>query len=400
MSAVERPKSPLEIVEVLSDDENDADFGRSGVRRQSAIEVLSDVSDNEGSDNDLEIVSEVINTSNQPVHHFPSQQYPPQQHPRPQLNRPARSDSLFVRDDDVEITGHNQILLPDLEALIHQAYEESRTQGTPNAQNTNNTHIANNANTRHNRHTNTPTILESQAFQRRRPFHRPNFPRILRRRPNPAVNNATDGYHFGFQPFQFAFHGNGFGLDFGFGNADQGVSAHVLEAIRRSEERDMDKKLEKEDQINRKTLEKKQEAAKDSVEGYTSTISTEDNYVCELCAIVLGEGIPADFKPDLKYDDNIDEHASRLRTNAPWFCIRQCFETDIELLKRVFAAKCGHVFCGRCIKNIANRAPLKGRKKNEKSSILNPRVSSPHKCPVKDCGASFMGKKTFTELYL
>lgn len=372
MSAEERPKSPLEVVEVLSDDENETDLGRSGVRRQSAIEVLSDASDDEGSDNEIEIVSEVINPNPQPIRQDSQHQ-----------NTLRQPDTLFVRDDDVEITGHNHILLPDLEALIHQAFEESRGHGTPHA---------------HNRHTNTPINTESPAFPRRRPIRRPAFPRILRRRPNPAVNNATDGYHFGFQPFQFTFHGHG--LDFGFGNVEQGVSAHVLEAIRRSEERDMDKKLEKEDQINRKTLEKKQEAAKDSVEGYTSTISTEDNYVCELCAVVLGEGIPLDFKPDIKYDDKIDEHAAKLRTNAPWFCIRLCFETDIELLKRVFAAKCGHVFCGRCIKNIANRPLLKGRKRNEQSNILNPRVSSPRKCPVKDCGASFMGKKTFTELYL
>lgn len=372
MSAVERPKSPLEVVEVLSDDETNTDSGRSGVRRQSAIEVLSDVSDIEESDNEVEIVSEMRNLNPQSIRPVPLYQ-----------SRSSEPESLFVRDDeDVEITGHNQVLLPDLEALIHQAFQESRAHG--NIQN-------------QNRHTNTPTIPpEPLAFPRRRQIRRPAFPRNLRRRPNPSVNNATDGYHFGFQPFHFAFHG----LEFGFGGAEQGVSAHVLEAIRRSEEREMDKKLEKEDQINRKTLEKKQEAAKDLVEGYTSTISTDDNYVCELCAVVLGEGIPLDFKPDIKYDDNIDEHAAKLRTNAPWFCIRQCFDTDIELLKRVFAAKCGHVFCGRCIKNIANRPLLKGRKKNEKSSILNPRVSSPHKCPVKDCGASFMGKKTFTELYL
>lgn len=371
MSGLAEPKSPLEVVEILSDDEEGHTYRNSGGRRQSAIEIISDVSDIEASDNDLEIVSEVVNAD--------------RSRNLGASDPPGSANGLFVPEDEsdiaddgeVEITGHNHIPLPTLEFLISEAFHDIGDEAQSRA---------------------TPVVVQTPPPRRRQRPNPSTFLRNLRRRHNNAREAAQPQFQFGYPRggYGYAFHAN---MPF-FSQPDQGVTANVMEAIRRSEEREMDQKREKEDKINLKTLEKKKEAVSNISEGYTSTISATDDFVCELCAVVLGEGIPADFKPDPKFDDNIDEHAAKLRTNAPWFCIRQCFEADFELLRRVFAAKCGHVFCGRCIKNIGSRPTLKGRKKKEQASILDPRVSAPRKCPVKNCGANFMGKKTFTELYL
>lgn len=361
MSRLERrnplhsPKPPLEVVEVSSDDENTAGLGNSGVRRQSAIEVVSDFSDEEVlSDNEIQIVSETFNESHEPA-------------PVPV------GDTSVGYDDEVEITGHNQILLPDLEAMIRDAFElpVQPDLARPRV-----------------RHTTTPVLTETQG-SRRRPAPGVSFLRRLRQRTSPYVHNLP--------------HQGGLWLGAGFEFTESPnsnhVPGHVLEAIRRAEDRDMDKKLQKENKGHEKILQEKQKIAETSAEGYSSTISADDNYVCELCAVVLGEGIPDDFKPDPSLDDDLPEHAAKLRTNAPWFCVRQCFDADIELLKRVFAAKCGHVFCGRCIKNIGSRPPVKGRKKT-KSTIVDPRISAPKKCPAENCGVTFRGKKPFEELYL
>lgn len=341
-----------------SDDEGAAGFGTSGVRRQSAIEVVSDASDDESlSDSDLQIVSENLGERSQV--------------PEPNLDE----DTGTPNDDEVEITGHNQILLPDLEALIRDSFEAAVQTEHPQLR---------------IRHTTTPVFSETQG-SRRRPAPGITFLRRLRQRTNPHMHNQP-------RPSGFWY---GAGLEFsdsGIHHSTQ-VPAHVLDAIRRAEEREMDKKLQKENKMHEQTLKEKQLVAETSAEGYTSTISAKDNYVCELCAVVLGEGIPSDFEPDPVLDAALPDHAAVLRTNAPWFCMRQCFDADIELLKRVFAAKCGHVFCGRCIKNIGSRPSLKGLKKT-KSTILDPRISAPRKCPAENCGITFKGKKPFEELYL
>lgn len=364
MNRLDGSKSPPDVVEVLSEDERSADFGgHSGIRRQSAIEIPSDISDNEERDIDLQIVSEIINENTQN---------------RRERANPDDEQSL---GDEIEITGHNQIPFPDLEALIFEAWGGAANQSNSSSNAT-------------SRHTNTPIVVEP-FHGRRRDRLSASILRNLRHSRNSVNQNSSDRMHW-FRPFAF----HPFSLEFNFSSAEHSVSANVLEAIRRSEEREINQKLQKEDKINHKTLAKKKQIAETSMEGYISTISAEINYVCELCAVVLGEGIPADFTPDPKYDENIEEHASALRTNAPWFCLRQCFDSDYELLRRVFAAKCGHVFCGRCIKNIGNRPSLRSKRNAGVANITDPRISAPRKCPVKDCGAGFMGKRTFTELFL
>lgn len=186
--------------------------------------------------------------------------------------------------------------------------------------------------------------------------------------------------------------------------ASDGVSNTIMERLARDDEAALDRKIESENIHNRRVLQQKKEVAAAGAAGYTSDITQESNLGCELCGVVLGQGIPEGFKPDPRYDEKLAEHAGAFRVNAPWFCMRQCFEADVALLKRVFAAKCGHVFCGRCIKNIGNRGLGRVSKKTP-LSITNPQIYAPRKCPALDCGATFnrgkkTGKKTFTELFL
>ncbi|SGZ51312.1 CIC11C00000002957 [Sungouiella intermedia] len=180
------------------------------------------------------------------------------------------------------------------------------------------------------------------------------------------------------------------------------VSNTIMERLARDDEAALDRKIANENIHNRRVLQQKEGVAAGEAEGYTNNITANENLMCELCGVELGEGIPSDFKPDPRYDENLSEYAGRFRVNAPWFCIRQCFDADIELSKRVFAAKCGHVFCGRCIKNIGNRPPgRQSKKQSEALSIINPQISAPRKCPAKDCGIMFTkGKKTFSELFI
>lgn len=177
------------------------------------------------------------------------------------------------------------------------------------------------------------------------------------------------------------------------------VSQSIMERINREDELDMDRKMEVQNIHNRKMLKQKQELTKSELAGYSNDISVDQNMLCELCGVELGEGIPQSFVPNPEYDESFLDHVSRCHVNAPWFCIRQCFDADRDLSKRVFLAKCGHVFCGRCIKNIGNR-PAKRGKMKEQMSILNPQISAPRKCPANDCGIIFnKGKRTFTELF-
>lgn len=252
----------------------------------------------------------------------------------------------------------------------------------------------------------TPHTIEYPGNPRR-PVLPPRNTRNVRRRPNPddMLFVHTNGRNL---PIPALLHGHFpellleqqralFRMFHSYAPSGE-VSNSIMQRLDREDDSALDRRIENENVFNRKTLQKKKEIAEPP--GYTNDISPEENLLCELCGVVLGEGIPSDFKPDRKYDDDLAKHAAEFRVNAPWFCIRQCFDTDVEMSKRVFAAKCGHVFCGRCIKNIANRPPGR-RPKKQQLSVLNPLVAAPRKCPAHNCGVAFTkGKRTFTELFL
>lgn len=310
-------------------------------RRRSVIEILSD--DSGPDEDDIEIISESV--------------------------PPVQVVSGDEDNDDIEITGHQQIapaapILPPLAAPTRRV---------------------------------SPTRAERRNTRRR-----------INRRENDNAMLFVDYDRYDSE---------GMGLDnlseimlhqqralfrmfHSFSPPDQ-VSSAIMERLEREDENTLDRKIESENRHNRKLLLQKQYVAKDETIGYTNDVSPDTNLLCELCGVVLGEGIPDDFEPNPKYDDELPAHAKKFRVNAPWFCIRQCFDMDIQLSKRVFMAKCGHTFCGRCIKNIGNRPPGRRTKKKEEFSILNPQISAPRKCPAAECGNNFnKSKRTFTELYL
>ncbi|KAK6455296.1 uncharacterized protein RJT20DRAFT_130076 [Scheffersomyces xylosifermentans] len=171
----------------------------------------------------------------------------------------------------------------------------------------------------------------------------------------------------------------------------------IMLRIERDNENALDTRLASENIFNKKTLDEKKEITKKELPGYVNDIKPEFNLCCGLCGITLGEGIPEDFTPDPRYDANFEKFAKQYRVQAVWFCIKQCTEVDIELSKRIFVAKCGHTFCGRCVKNIGNR-PRRTKGTPSGFSIVNPVLFAPSKCPSPDCSRKFTAKG-FTEIY-
>lgn len=188
----------------------------------------------------------------------------------------------------------------------------------------------------------------------------------------------------------------GFNNPFEFTNQDDFTTERIMERIDRDNEQIIDRKLRDENQYNRSIVKEKREGIKREVQGYKSAISHDDNIGCELCGVTLGEGIPGDFKPDIKYSKKLLIYSAENNCLAPWFCFKQLTDTDKDLSKRVFIAKCGHLYCGRCIKNIGNRPRIK---RGQPLDIDNPNIYAPNHCIATECNTKFRGKNVFTELY-
>ncbi|KAI5969284.1 hypothetical protein CANMA_001731 [Candida margitis] len=174
----------------------------------------------------------------------------------------------------------------------------------------------------------------------------------------------------------------------------------IMQRIEEDNNRAADARLERESNYNRKSMMEKQKlaAAENSKGTHTSKINSGDNLVCELCGVTLGEGVPEDFKGDPKYDHNFAKYADQYRTQAPWFCVNPFTSADHDLSKRIFASKCGHTFCGRCVKNIGGRPTRKAKDSPSGFTVKNPSIYAPTKCPAKDCAKKFVAK-AFTEVY-
>lgn len=173
----------------------------------------------------------------------------------------------------------------------------------------------------------------------------------------------------------------------------------IMNVIERDNERALDRKLQDENKYNRKALKEKKDQIKREVPGYTSDVKSDENVGCELCGITLGEGIPEDFKATSQYNLGLEKYIEQFNVRAPWFCFKTLTDVDKELSKRVFLSKCGHLYCGRCIKNIGNRPRRRLRKEERVLTIENPDICSPVKCPSLGCAHTFKGKRSFTELY-
>ncbi|RLV95772.1 E3 ubiquitin-protein ligase complex SLX5-SLX8 subunit SLX5 [Spathaspora sp. JA1] len=374
------------VVEILSDDEPEIiDLDHEPEVDNSLI-----------SSGDVEIVG--INTDN----------------PTP-ITRNAATSSLFVRDDDGE-EGANQ---DDIEI-------------------TNVRHIENND--RHNHHTVHTPFGHFQIFmpnagraqqqqQQREPASSSNRTLYRLAHPSPqqlrlaqlARNNQRHRAQsrqrqrrspmelFAYIPFRQPIHDEEDGLDeflrnmldsYGEGDFESNaVEESILQRIENDNERELNHRLQQQTMFNMKALEEKKRIAESSKEitSHTSTIKADMNLVCELCGTVLGEGIPEDFSGDPEYNENFEKFTNQYQVQAPWFCTYPMTQVDKELSKRIFVAKCGHTFCGRCVKNIGNR-PRRTKATRSGLTILNPSIFAPFKCPESKCNKKFSGK-SFTEIY-
>lgn len=175
---------------------------------------------------------------------------------------------------------------------------------------------------------------------------------------------------------------------------------NIMQRIEEDNNRTANAIMERGSNYNRKSMAEKQKLAEaENAKGtHTNKISADDNLVCELCSVCLGEGAPEEFKGDPKYDLNFAKYAEEYQTQAPWFCVNPFTDADHDLSKRVFASKCGHTFCGRCVKNIAGRPSRKPKDAPSGFTIKNPSIFAPTKCPAKDCGKKFVSK-AFTEVF-
>jgi hypothetical protein len=188
--------------------------------------------------------------------------------------------------------------------------------------------------------------------------------------------------------------------DFGAFNNEDNISAvenSIMRRIEHDNDQALDSRLANERVFNRKTFDDKKTTAQKELSGYTNAIDSNHEICCEVCGVILGQGIDGDFKPDPRYNHDLEKYMQMCRVHAPWFCIKQCSEADIDLSKRVFSARCGHVFCGRCVKNIGNR-PKKTKATPTSITIDNPDYFAPRKCPAPECGKRFSAKG-FKEAY-
>lgn len=370
-----------EVIEVISDDEvevvtdNNRNFNNSNRNRQI------NVSEHELSDDEIQITH--VNTLSE----SPSNEFG--QIRRVRGGRHVRNTRrrFEVSDDDVQLINERPILRPLSANAVYDTRDSDYSEGlvihTPRGDFQSNefTRAFNNNNIR-------------RDVVRPRPRTRRDI--LLNNRNLNRRRQISSRFYSELEQFEIPFDLFRASVYFPSGEPVN-IENSIMERIERDNDNAVDSRLATEKIYNRKFLNEKKELTKKESNGYTNDISPKMGVCCELCAIPLGEGMPDDFEVDHRYDTNIEEYSKQYHANAPWFCIRMCSEADIALSKRVFIAKCGHVYCGRCVKNIGNRPP-RAKTKSMDLTILNPQVYSPRKCPAPECNRQF-SLKGFTELY-
>lgn len=258
-----------------------------------------------------------------------------------------------------------------------------------------------------------PTFSESRdgsiiRRERRQPVRYTDSPQFLHNLPflGAVVHRVPHELRF----LGNTFHDVGFALDNLMDDSDtprgfnSAIERSIMQRIEDDTNRMIDRRIAQETNYNKKTKNEIEKKIANQDERHTSNIKSNENLVCELCNIVLGEGAPDDFKGDIRYNEKFSKYCETYNCQAPWFCVYPFTEVDIELSKRIFVAKCGHLFCGRCVKNIGNRPKLrKSKTSNANSStaeisILNPKFYAPSTCPELQCQKKFLSK-SFTEVY-
>lgn len=204
------------------------------------------------------------------------------------------------------------------------------------------------------------------------------------------------------------------------------IPANIMRILQSRDEQKEEERISSRTKIANAERIKKSKLSKVSEQNksqYSNDLGGEDRKeVCVLCGVDLVEGIPKQYEEkDGKYEVTKEKDIKQLIDEGfrlPWNLMDRYTPVEIDLSKKVYFCNCGHIYCGRCVRNIisfksmnakerrAEKNKIKGELANyDKLTIeeLNMRKSSqwaPIKCVGKDCDKAFSGKKPFTAMYL
>lgn len=226
--------------------------------------------------------------------------------------------------------------------------------------------------------------LHNQAqFERNRDYHRYN-----------AFEDPD------FFPGMFIFQGHG---DYPGNNAFDQVDQHIMNIIEQREREETEKKILRNTSATENHKKTRFAQIEQIKSPFTTKIDTEEDYVCTLCGVTLGEGVPNDFKGNVS-NTLLPVLQEQNDVQAPYQAISMVTDADRDLSKRIFMSTCGHTYCGRCVKNISNiGAVLKKMKPKPKStdnSIGNPYIYAPPKCVGPDCKVNLRSRTRFWEVFI
>jgi len=183
-----------------------------------------------------------------------------------------------------------------------------------------------------------------------------------------------------------------------------GVDQHIMNIIQQREDQEADKKRMVNENATNILQKQCHEHAKSIKAPFTATIDPEEDYVCILCGVTLGEGIPSDFRGNVS-KTQLPVLQEQNDVPAPYQALNLITDVDRDLSKRIFMSTCGHTYCGRCVKNISSvRGTLRSKsklkfKKND-NDIENPFIYAPLKCIGPNCGVGLGAKKRFNEIFV
>ncbi|KAH3678314.1 hypothetical protein WICMUC_001595 [Wickerhamomyces mucosus] len=185
---------------------------------------------------------------------------------------------------------------------------------------------------------------------------------------------------------------------------DDRVGQDILNMIEQRESVEFDNKTKKNLDSTKSLQNQISDKAASIHDPFTTKIDTEEEYVCPLCGVTLGQGIPETFKGNI-LNEPLPKLQELHEVQAPYQACNLITEVDRDLSKRIFIAGCGHTYCGRCVKNITNvKETLQSKKLKMKKTdnlIENPYVYAPSKCVAPDCEHSLrIGKRRFNEVFL
>lgn len=215
---------------------------------------------------------------------------------------------------------------------------------------------------------------------------------------------------------------NGWGGDSSSGTINQSdeIPQDVMEILRSRDEARENQRINARRKVAERERVKKEIESEipNSLQDKFSTdlvVCDRDN-VCVLCGVTLLEGIPRTFIGTNDKEANKDEINQLLKENfkSPFNGCNRYTELDISLSRKVFFTSCGHMYCGRCMRNITSfrLKSLKERKialgcnanidqkTSAETDFGHPAFSAPLKCVAEGCSKKFIGKTPFKEVYL